>query len=305
MCEARSRIEAVSKTDSAVLILGESGTGKEVVANLIHLKSAREQQPFVAVNAAAIPAELIESELFGHEKGAFTGAGQRRIGRFEQADGGTLFLDEIAEIPAQLQAKLLRVLEERQINRVGGNEPIGVDFRLLCATNRDLQSEIDKGNFRRDLFYRINVFSIELPPLREIAADIPAIAEHHLRLLARRMGRTAPELTPEFLALLREYSFPGNVRELRNLLEHLLILNRGGVLSTESLQRLLSSGAALRSIESLNLKEAVRRFELEYIESTLATCGGNFSRAAEILGLDRSYLYRKLKQLGSKLTTDD
>jgi two-component system nitrogen regulation response regulator NtrX len=295
--EVRSQIEAVSRTDSAVLLLGESGTGKEVAANLIHLKSSRNQQPFVAVNAAAIPRELIESELFGHEKGAFTGASRRRVGRFEQADGGTLFLDEIAEMPAQLQTKLLRVLEERRVRRVGGNEDIEIDFRLLSATNRDLRGEINRGNFRQDLFFRINVFAIELPPLRMIPGDIPAIARHHVRLLAMRMGRPVPQLPDELLAELAKYRFPGNVRELRNILEHLLILHRGERLPAAGLRKLLASGIRADNEYTVPLKDAVRRFELDYIRSAIDACGGNVSQAAANLGLDRSYLYRKIRQL--------
>ncbi len=296
MKEVRAQIAAVSRTDSTVLLLGESGTGKEVAANLIHLQSARSREAFVAVNAAAIPDELLESEMFGHEKGSFTGATMRRFGRFEQAAGGTLFLDEIAEMPAHLQAKLLRVLEEYKIERVGGEHPIEVNFRLICATNRKLGEEIQRGRFRQDLFYRINVFTIELPPLRSIPEDIAAIAVFHVRRLCLRMGRAAPELNSELIAALKAYRFPGNIRELRNILEHLLITHREGELGAAGVERLLQRGK--QASESQTLSEAVARFEEEYIGKVLRDCGGNMSKAAEVLGLDRSYLYRKMKALG-------
>lgn len=327
--EVRAQIAAVARTDSTVLLLGESGTGKEVAANQVHLQSSRGREPLVAVNAAAIPAELLESELFGHEKGAFTGATQRRIGKFEQAAGGTLFLDEIAEMPAPLQAKLLRVLEEFQIERVGGEHPIEVNFRLICATNRNLAEEIRRGRFRQDLFFRINVFTIELPPLRAIPGDIEAIAQYHIRRLCARMGK--PEVVPsrDLIAAFRQYQFPGNIRELRNILEHLLILHRDGDLGADGFEHLLPAAArsipatarnistaarndsataaaalstsALKypiALPTLSLKDAVARFEEEYIGKVLKDCGGNMTKAAEILGLDRSYLYRKLKSLG-------
>jgi two-component system nitrogen regulation response regulator NtrX len=294
----RSQIDDVCGTDAALLILGESGTGKEIVANLVHLKSPRGNHPFVEVNAAAIPAELIESELFGHEKGAFTGALRQHRGRFEQADSGTLFLDEIAEMPARLQAKLLRVLEDHKIRRLGGDFEIEVDIRLICATNRDLQEEIRRSNFRQDLYFRINVFAINLPPLRQIRSDIPEIARHHLTLLSLRMGRPAPRLSDGALTALNAYDFPGNVRELRNLLEHLLIVTRGDSIDEESVRALLSSQRSSGINAGLSLKDAVQRFERDYIKSTIADCNGNISKAAENLGLDRSYLYRKLKSLG-------
>ncbi len=295
MCAAREQIEAVSQTDSTVLILGESGTGKEVAANLIHHKSNRRLAPFVAVNTAAIPGELLESEMFGHEKGSFTGATQRRIGKIEQAAQGTLFLDEIGEMPAQLQAKLLRVLEEFRIERVGGDQSIEVDFRLICATNRRLAEEVRERKFRQDLYYRINVFTIELPPLRSISGDIELIAEYHLKRLCVRMGKTQVAMERELLRWLKSYHFPGNVRELRNIIEHLLITHREGKLSMDSLQRLTDVSA---SGTTMSLKDAVARFESEYIERIVRESGGNVTRAAEVLGLDRSYLYRKMKSLG-------
>ena len=294
--EVRAQIDAVCGTDSAVLLLGESGTGKEVAANLIHLKSDRRDKPFVAVNAAAVPRELLESEMFGHEKGAFTGATQRRIGKFEQASGGTLFLDEIAEMPPALQAKLLRVLEERQIERVGGDHTIDVDFRLICATNRNLQDEIKQGRFRHDLYFRINVFAITLPALREVPDDIGAIARHHLERLCAKMGKPQVSLGKDLIATLAKYHFPGNVRELRNIIEHLLITHRDGELTAADLSHLLQRADSLR--HDLPLKDAVAQFESDYVSAVLKRYQGNVSKAAEVLGLDRSYLYRKMRSLG-------
>ncbi len=295
MRTAREQIEAVSQTDSTVLILGESGTGKEVAANLIHHKSNRRLASFVAVNTAAIPGELLESEMFGHEKGSFTGATQRRIGKIEQAAQGTLFLDEIGEMPSQLQAKLLRVLEEFRIERVGGDHSIEVDFRLICATNRRLAEEVRDHKFRQDLYYRINVFTIELPSLRSIPGDIELIANHHLNRLCAKMGKPRVAMDNELLRWLKSYHFPGNVRELRNIIEHLLITHREGKLTVGSLQRLTELSAPGTTA---SLKDAVARFEAEYIERIVRESGGNVSRAAEVLGLDRSYLYRKMKSLG-------
>lgn len=296
MTEVRAQIDAVCSTDSAVLLLGESGTGKEVAANLIHLKSDRCDQPFVAVNAAAVPRELLESEMFGHEKGAFTGATQRRIGKFEQASGGTLFLDEIAEMPPALQAKLLRVLEERQIERVGGDHTIDVDFRLICATNRDLPDEIKLGRFRHDLYFRINVFAITLPALREVPDDIGMIAQHHLERLCLKMGKPQVALGKDLIAALAKYHFPGNVRELRNIIEHLLITHREDELTAADLSHLLQRADSLK--HDLSLKDAVTQFESDYITGVLKRYQGNVSKAAEVLGLDRSYLYRKMRSLG-------
>jgi two-component system, NtrC family, nitrogen regulation response regulator NtrX len=296
IAEVRTLVDAVCCTDSAVLLLGESGTGKEVAANLIHLKSDRRDKPFVAVNAAAVPRELLESEMFGHEKGAFTGATQRRIGRFEQASGGTLFLDEIAEMPPALQAKLLRVLEERKIERVGGDHAIDVDFRLICATNRNLQDEIKQGRFRHDLYFRINVFTITLPALREVSDDIGTIARHHLERLCVKMGRPQVTLGKDLIAALAKYHFPGNVRELRNIIEHLLITHRDGELTAADLSHLLQRADSLK--HDLPLKDAVAQFESDYITAVLKRYQGNVSKASEVLGLDRSYLYRKMRSLG-------
>ena len=295
MRAVREQIDAVSQTDSTVLILGESGTGKEVAANLIHQKSVRKLAPFIAVNTAAIPGELLESEMFGHEKGSFTGATQRRIGKIEQAAQGTLFLDEIGEMPPLLQAKLLRVLEEFRVERIGGDHSIEVDFRLICATNRPLAEEVRKNKFRQDLYYRINVFTIELPALRSVPSDIELIANHHLNRLCAKMGKVQTTLGGDLLRWLKSYQFPGNVRELRNLIERLQITHREGELSLSGLNRLTELSHAA---SGLSLKDAVARVEAEYIEKIIRESGGNVSRAAETLGLDRSYLYRKIKSLG-------
>ena len=295
MQAVKEQIAAVSKTDSTVLLLGESGTGKELAARTIHLKSNRRLAPFVAVNTAAIPSELLESEMFGHERGSFTGATQRRIGKFEQSDTGTLFLDEIGEMPAHLQAKLLRVLESFEIERVGGEKPIELDFRLICATNRNLADEVRNGKFRQDLFFRINVFTIELPSLRNIPGDIELIATHHLRKLCAKMGKPAVELGDDLVDWLKKYKFPGNVRELRNIIEHLLITHREGTLSATGLSRLVSMS---ENASPLTLKDAVAHFEANYIDKIVRESGGNITRAADVLGLDRSYLYRKMKSLG-------
>jgi two-component system nitrogen regulation response regulator NtrX len=234
--------------------------------------------------------------LFGHEKGSFTGATQRRIGKFEQAQGGTLFLDEIGEMPGHLQAKLLRVLEDYRIERVGAETSIEVNFRLICATNRNLAERIKSGRFRQDLYFRINVFAIELPPLRQIGDDIELIAAHHAKRLCARMGRTPVRLGRDLVAALRRHDFPGNVRELRNIIEHLLITQPGEELTIEGLARLLISSNAVPT--QLPLKDAVAQFESEYIQRILRDSAGNMSKAAETLGLDRSYLYRKLRALG-------
>ncbi len=293
--DVREQLQAVATTNSSVLLLGESGTGKEVAARLIHRHSRRAAAPFIAVNTAAIPRELLESELFGHEKGAFTGATQQRIGKFEQADGGTIFLDEIAEMAPQLQAKLLRVLEDQTFERIGGNRAIDSDFRLICATNRDIVKQVDDGKFRQDLYFRINVFSITMPPLRELTDDLEHILLHHLKRLSARMGKPAPRVADDLFEALEKYHFPGNVRELRNILERLLITHRGGELTAASLTGLMDTEG---QTGFKPLKDATLEFEERYIGDVLKQTKGNMTEAAEILGLDRSYLYRKIKSLG-------
>jgi DNA-binding NtrC family response regulator len=275
-----------AKSDANVLLLGESGTGKEVIARSIHRWSGRAGGPFVAVNAAALPETLLESELFGHEKGAFTGAQARRAGKFELAHGGTIFLDEIGDISPATQARLLRVLQERAFERVGGTETLNVDVRVLAATNRDLK----KSGFREDLYYRLNVVSITLPPLRERRAEIRPLAEHFLREL-----KPSAVLSPETMEVLERYDWPGNVRELRNALERATVLHEGTEISPDDLpsEVLLSAPLPADSYHG-----QVDEFRRRLIRETLARCGGNQTRAAEALKLQRTYLARLIRQLG-------
>jgi DNA-binding NtrC family response regulator len=315
MQRVRSLIEKVAETDATVLVRGESGTGKELVAREIHERSAtRRKGAFVAVNCAALPSELIESELFGHEKGAFTGAAQRRQGKFEQANGGTLFLDEIGDMNANVQAKLLRALEERSIERLGGNEPIPVDVRIVSATHRALEEEIEKGTFRADLFYRLRVVTIEIPPLRARREDIPSLVENFSRQIAERYNLPSRPLAQSALRRLIEYDWPGNVRELKNTIERAAILAEGDELTVKDLQDELmksderrESQASSSSIEdSSNLsipftsdfRSDRREFERRYIARCLDESDGNVTRAAAILGMHRQSLQHKLRELG-------
>jgi two-component system NtrC family response regulator len=277
----------VSETDATVLVLGESGTGKELVARALHRRGKRRGGPFVALNCSAIPETLLEAELFGYEKGAFTGADRRRAGRIEQAHGGTLFLDEIAEMPLSAQAKLLRVLQERSFARIGGSEIVNVDIRVVSATNKeDLKAMVAEGSFREDLFYRLNVFAIRLPPLRERREDIPLLVEHFVDKLGggRRISESA-------MTLLMDYRFPGNIRELWNIVERASILCREGTIEPKHLPHELSGAADGTRDESssageiIPLKDAVRQFEAEHIERALKAAGGSRSRASELLGM--------------------
>jgi DNA-binding NtrC family response regulator len=279
-----------ARSDATVLLLGESGTGKEVIARALHRWSGRSAGPFVAVNAAALAETLLESELFGHEKGAFTGALARKAGKFELAQGGTIFLDEIGDISAAMQAKLLRVLQERTFERVGGVEPLTVDVRVVAATNRDLKKRVAEGKFREDLYYRLNVVSIGLPPLRERRADIRPLAEHFLRELSPRA-----RLAPETLEVLERYDWPGNVRELRNALERATVLQDGEEISPGDLpsEVLLSGPAGADSYHG-----QIDEFRRRLIRETLARFNGNQTRAAEALKLQRTYLARLIRQLG-------
>lgn len=312
MQKVRSLIEKVAETDATVLVRGESGTGKELVAQEIHERSStRRHGAFVAVNCAALPSELIESELFGHEKGAFTGAATRRQGKFEQANGGTLFLDEIGDMSANVQAKLLRAIEERKIERLGGNESIPVDVRIVSATHRALEEEIEKGNFRADLFYRLRVITIELPSLRERPEDIPLLAEHFARLTSERYNIPFRTLSQSALKALIEYDWKGNVRELRNAIERTAILAEGDELTSKDLpdeivKSLKSSKADSTSVADTNLltpftndfREDRKEFERRYISRCLDESDGNVTRAASILGMHRQSLQHKLRELG-------
>ena len=296
----RSTVERVAKTDLAALILGENGCGKEVVARLLHYLSDRRDQPFVAVNCAAIAETLLESELFGHEKGAFTDAHDARPGKFELAHQGTLLLDEIGELSPGGQAKLLRVLEEKVVVRVGGSRPIHSDVRILAATNQDLTGMVRDKSFREDLFYRLNVVVLELPPLRDRSDDILLLAEHFLRHFCAQARREMPRFTAAASGRLRSHTWPGNVRELRNVMERLAYLTEGDVIESDDLAFILvaaNEAAPLVSAE-LPLADATDRFQADYIRRVVAAAAGNMSAAAKRLGLHRSNLYRKMRQLG-------
>ena len=290
---------AVSGTSATALLTGENGTGKELLARAIHEESARCDGPFVAVSCAALPESLIESELFGHEKGAFTGAVQARKGRFELADGGTLFLDEISELTPTVQVKLLRVLQERAFERVGGIKTVEVDIRLIAACNRDLEKEVESGRFRRDLFYRLNVVPLVLPPLRQRHEDIPVLAAHFAAKAAEKHGRTPPELDPVLIEALLEYDWPGNVRELENVIERLVVLTTGSRLCIEFLpekmQRTLPKDAAVA--DETTLEGAMAALKRRIIAAALKS-EGNKVAAARRLGISRSYLHRLISELG-------
>ena len=312
MQRVRAMIEKVAETDATVLVRGESGTGKELVARELHERnSARSAGAFVAVNCAALPAELIESELFGHEKGAFTGAAARRQGKFEQANGGTLFLDEIGDMSANVQAKLLRALEERRIERLGSNESIPVDVRIVSATHRPLEQEIEKGNFRADLFYRLRVVTIDIPPLRARCEDIPLLAEEFTRAAAERYSLPLRQISQSALRRLVDHDWPGNVRELKNTIERAAIMGEGEELRSEDLPEEIvpggqrakgpeqqASGDGLSVPFTADFREDRREFERRYISRCLEHTQGNVTRAAEILGMHRQSLQHKLRQLG-------
>ena len=310
MQRVRAMIEKVAETDATVLVRGESGTGKELVAREVHERnSIRSQAAFVAVNCAALPSELIESELFGHEKGAFTGAAARRQGKFEQADGGTLFLDEIGDMSHNVQAKLLRALEERRIERLGSNDSIPVDVRIVSATHRPLEQEISAGNFRADLFYRLRVVTIDIPPLRDRREDIPMLAETFARGAAERYDLPLRQIAQSALRKLIDYDWPGNVRELKNTIERAAIMAEGDEITAEALPDEIipsiqkssaaeSDDGALRVPFTAEFREDRKEFERRYISRCLEHTHGNVTRAAEILGMHRQSLQHKLRQLG-------
>jgi two-component system nitrogen regulation response regulator NtrX len=298
--ELRTKIEMAAKGRGRVLITGESGTGKEIVARMLHETSGRVQMPFVEVNCAAIPGELIESELFGHEKGSFTGAFEQKKGRFELADGGTLFLDEIADMSLKTQAKLLRVLETQQFRRVGGNRNIKVDTRVLAATNKDLRQKIKNDLFRDDLFFRLNVIPIDVPPLRERKEDIPLLVEHFLGVLAQEYGQAKKKMLPEAVQKLIEHDWPGNIRELRNLIERLIIMTPSDGIGLEGID--FGEGASARDyMGGGTLRNAREAFEREYIQKRLKEHKWNVSKTAEALQIERSNLHRKIKAYGIKV----
>src|ERR1051325_3633225 len=290
---------AVADTSATVLITGENGTGKEMLACAIHEESQRAAAPFIAVSCAALPESLIESELFGHERGAFTSAHHARQGRFEMADGGTLFLDEIVELTPSVQVKLLRVLQERAFERVGGNKTLHVDIRLIAATNRDLETEVEAGNFRRDLFYRLNVVPLLLPPLRERAEDIPGLAAHFAAKAAEKHGRAVRQLQPELIESLHEYDWPGNVRELENMMERLVLLDRGATLGLEFLpEKMLKTQPAPGVASDKTFEGAVTALKRSLIVTALEAEHGNKVAAAKRLGISRSYLHRLITEFG-------
>ncbi len=300
-------VRKVADSDSTVMIQGESGTGKELVARMLHFNSLRKDRPLVPVNCGAIPENLLESELFGHEKGAFTGATHSRMGRFELANGGTIFLDEIGEMSLPLQVKLLRVLQEREFERVGGNRTIHVDVRIIAATNQDLDTLVEEKRFRKDLFYRLNVIPIVIPPLRERRSDIPLLIDHFLVRFNQSKHTEIAGLTPEALHMLTEYDWPGNIRELENMMERLVVLKKHGTLSIEDLPEKICrkpSGSELKeqfirfSEDGINLSREVEQYEKHLIMEALRKANGVTTRAAQLLHLNRTTLVEKLKRKG-------
>jgi two-component system nitrogen regulation response regulator NtrX len=297
IAKLKERIQVAAPTNGWVLISGENGTGKELVARQIHVNSKRAEKPFVEVNCAAIPEELIESELFGHEMGAFTGAIAKKRGKFELAHGGTVFLDEIADMSLMTQAKVLRVLQEQGFERVGGTERIDVDVRVIAATNKDLEKEIAAGRFREDLYYRLNVIPFQVPPLRGRREDIPILARTFVEEFCAESGLKPKEITRSAMRLLQSHPWPGNVRELRNLMERLVIMTQGATIDWEDLPETVRVAAALEGAEGGTLEEARRSFEREYLLARLREHGWNISRTAEAIGIARESLSRKVKGL--------
>lgn len=307
MQEVRTLIARVAPTDSRVLITGESGTGKELVASAIHDGSPRRERPFVRVNCAALPRDLVESEMFGHERGAFTGATQARAGRFELAHTGTLFLDEVGDLSAEAQAKLLRAIEAREIQRVGGNKTLKVDVRVIAATNQDLQSAVKSGDFREDLYFRLAVLPIALPALRQRAEDIPALIAHFSEQYRKRTGARPPSWTKEAVEVMCAYSWPGNVRELANIVERLAILHARAPISAQTIREILFGGDTgsielsdepAENEESQPLNDTLDSMERKLILRALRSADGNVSDAARLLQTDRGNLYRRMKRLG-------
>ena len=297
-------VEKVSDSDSTILIYGESGTGKELIARAIHYNSYRQDKPLVPINCGAIPGELLESELFGYEKGAFTGATSLRIGRFELANGGTVFLDEIGEMSPALQVKILRVLQEREFERVGGTRTIKVDVRIIAATNKNLEESVAKNQFREDLFYRLNVIPIHIPPLRERKSDLPLLVAHFIERFNAEKKRHLEGITPEALEILQRYSWPGNVRELENLIERIAILKGSGIITPHDLPEKLTQAFANGSVPDvdipnggLDFDDAVQAFEKQLLTKALERTRGVKSKAAELLHMNRTTLVEKVKKL--------
>jgi DNA-binding NtrC family response regulator len=301
MQKIMAQVERVAASETRVCILGETGTGKELVARTLHERSPRAPGPFVTLNCAAVPAELIESELFGHEKGSFTGAASRHLGKFEQAEHGTIFLDEIGDMPLSMQAKLLRVLEEGEVERIGGDRPIAVDVRVLVATHRTLETLVRDGKFRQDLFHRVYVFPLVLPPLRERRDDIPALVNHFSRQVCAQNNWKPVPFTPEAIEALQAHPWPGNVRELRNVVERLLLLATDGQVDLDTVRTALPQSAEIShgpTTTSGPLAERVQNFEREVLLVELKRHGYHMTNTARALGLERSHLYKKAEQLG-------
>ncbi|MBO0723840.1 MAG: sigma-54-dependent Fis family transcriptional regulator, partial [Blastocatellia bacterium] len=294
----RQQIAYAAPTHGRVLIYGESGTGKELVARALHAQSTRAARPFIEFNCAAIPEELIESELFGHVKGAFTGATQAKRGKFERADEATLFLDEVGDMSLKMQSKVLRVLEDQSFEPVGSETPVHVDVRVIAATNKRLEAEIERGNFRGDLFYRLNVIPFEIPPLRERLEDVPLLVQHFNLEYSLTNGRTPREFTSSAISRMQSYTWPGNVRELRNTVERVIIMNARNEVDADDLPILSGEAAPASSYNFDSYREAAEAYEREYILRKLAETEGNISRTAELMGIDRSHLYRRMKALG-------
>jgi len=304
----KNQIAIAGPTSGWVLITGENGTGKELVARAIHHLSQRQGKPFIEVNCAAIPEELIESELFGHEKGAFTGATTQRKGKFDLAHEGTLFLDEIGDMSLKTQAKVLRILQERKFERVGGSRTIEVDVRVIAATNKDLDEEIRSGNFREDLYYRLNVLPFHVPPLRERSEDVPKLAHHFLDFFCRKESRETKTLSPEAVVALINYPWPGNVRELKNIIERLAIMTPDNIITERHLPAVIAAkrqpstrSSSVPTAESFTFKEAREEFEKNYLIQKLEENDWNISRTAEVIEIERSNLHRKIKSFGIEL----
>jgi two-component system nitrogen regulation response regulator NtrX len=294
----RQQIAYAAPTSGRILIYGESGTGKELVARLLHGNSLRAQKPFIEVNCAAIPEELIESELFGHVKGAFTGATQAKRGKFERADNATLFLDEVGDMSLKTQSKVLRALEEQRFEPVGSETSVSVDVRVIAATNKRLEAEIERGLFRADLFYRLNVIPFEIPPLRERLDDVPQLIDHFNREFSLTNRRLPKDFSPAALERMQNYSWPGNVRELRNTVERVIIMHTRNNIGADDLPIMSADAPPASSYNFDSYREAAETYEREYILRKLAETDGNISRTAELMGIDRSHLYRRMKALG-------
>jgi two-component system nitrogen regulation response regulator NtrX len=294
----RKQIDVVAPTDGRVLISGESGAGKELVARAIHAQSRRAGAPFIEINSAAIPEELIESELFGHVKGAFTGATAAKKGKFELADGATLFLDEVSDMSSGVQAKVLRVLEEQRFEAVGSNSPVSVDVRVIAATNKRLDEEIEKGAFRSDLYFRLNVIPFEVPPLRERLEDVELLVEHFNQRFAKAYGKKPKRFDQKAIEAMQNYSWPGNVRELRNTVERVMIMHPNHRVGVKELPAFGNEEPPASSFRFPSFKEASDAYHREFIQRKLDEADGNVSRAAELMGIDRSHLYRRMRGLG-------